>query len=88
MLELLFINKERLVADVVVRSCLGLSDHEMTELSVLGEVNRGVNKITTMDFQRADLSLFRTLIEKVSWQSPEGQRGPVQEDRHFSRRKS
>jgi len=44
---------------------LGLSNHEMTEFSVRGEVKRGASKPTTMDFQRADIGLFRTGIERV-----------------------
>jgi len=43
---------------VVVRGCLGLSDHEMTEFLGCGEVRRGVSKTTTMDFWRADFGLF------------------------------
>jgi len=37
-LDLLFTNREGLVADVVVGGRLGLSDHEMIEFSVRGEV--------------------------------------------------
>jgi len=33
-LDLLFTNREGLVGDMVVRGCLGLSDHEMIEFSV------------------------------------------------------
>ena len=65
LLDLLFTNREGLVGDVVVRSHLGLSDHEMIEFSVLGEVKRGASKTITMDFQRADFGLFRTLVERV-----------------------
>jgi len=35
LLHLLFTNRDGLVGDVVARGCLGLSDHEMTEFSVL-----------------------------------------------------
>jgi len=42
--------------------------HEMREFSVRGEVKRGARKTTTMDFQRADFGLFRTLAERVSWE--------------------
>ena len=51
------------MGDVLVRGCLGLSDHEMIEFSVRGEVKRRASKTTTMDFQRADFGLFRMLIE-------------------------
>jgi len=67
LLELLFTNKEGLLGDVAVRGCLGLSDHEMTEFSVQGEVKKGASKTTTMDFRRADFGQFRTLVERVSW---------------------
>jgi len=40
-LDLLFTNREGLVGDVVVRGRLRISDHEMTEFSVRGEVKVG-----------------------------------------------
>jgi len=67
-LDLLFTNREGLVRDVVVGGCLGLSDHEMIEFSVRGEVKRGASKTTTMDFRRADFGLFRTLVARVPWE--------------------
>jgi len=33
-----------------------------------------------MDFWRADFGLFRTLVERVPWESPEGQRRPSRLD--------
>ena len=53
---------------MVVGGCLGLSDHEMIEFFVRGEVRRGAIKTTTMDFQRADFVLFRALVERVPWE--------------------
>jgi len=64
-LDLLFTNREGLVGGVVVKGHLGLSDHEMIEFSVRGEVKRGASKTAAMDFQRADFGLFRTLVERV-----------------------
>ncbi|GAB0207083.1 hypothetical protein GRJ2_003173900 [Grus japonensis] len=66
-LDLLFTNREGLVGDVVVRGHLGLSDHEMIEFSIHGEVRRGISKTTTMDFQRTDFGLLRTVVERVPW---------------------
>ena len=54
---------------MVVRGHLGLSDHEMIESSILGEVRKGVSKTTTMDFRRANFGLFRTLVERVPWET-------------------
>jgi len=47
----------------------------MKEFLVRGEVKRGASK-TTMDFQRADFGVFRTLVKKVPWESPKGQSRP------------
>jgi len=66
-LDLLFTNREGLVGDVVVRGCVGLSNHEMIELPILGEVRRGFSKTSTTDFRRPDFGLFRKLIETVLW---------------------
>jgi len=64
-LDLLFTNREGIVEDVVVGGCLGLSDHEMIEFSVQGEVKRGASKTTTMDIRKADFGLFSTLVERA-----------------------
>jgi len=56
------------VGDVVVGGRVGLSDHEMIEFSVHGEVKRGASKTTTRDIRRVDFRLFRTLVERVSWE--------------------
>jgi len=63
--DLMLTNREGLVGDVVVGGHLGLSKNEMTEFSIPGEVKRGVRKITTLDFWRADFGLFRKLVERV-----------------------
>jgi len=68
LLDLLFTNRERLVGDVVVRSRLGLSNHEKIEFSVRCEVKKGASKTITMDFWRADFGLFRMLVERVPWE--------------------
>ncbi|PKU34200.1 hypothetical protein llap_15501 [Limosa lapponica baueri] len=67
-LDLLFPNKEGLVGDVEVGGRLGLSDHEMVKFSILSEVRKGVSKASTLDFRRADFSLFRTLVGRVPWE--------------------
>jgi len=64
-LDLWFTNREGLVGDVVVRGCLGLSAHEMIEFLFQGHVKRRAIKTTTVDFQREDFDLLRTLAERV-----------------------
>jgi len=36
--------------------------------TVRGEVKRGASQTTTIDFQREDFGLFRTLVERVPWE--------------------
>ena len=62
MFDLLFTNREGLVGDVEVGGCLGQSDHDMVEFSILGGVRRGNSKTATLDFWRADFELFRNLL--------------------------
>jgi len=67
-LDPLFTNREGLVGDVVVRGCLGLSDHEMIHCLVPGGVKRGARKTTTIDIQRTNFGLFRMLVERIPWE--------------------
>uniref|UniRef100_A0A8B9C3Y3 Reverse transcriptase domain-containing protein n=1 Tax=Anser brachyrhynchus TaxID=132585 RepID=A0A8B9C3Y3_9AVES len=67
-LDLLFTNSDGLVGDVVVESCLGQSDREMVQFSILGEVRKGTSKTAVLDFRRADFELFRTLVGRVPWE--------------------
>ena len=69
LLDLLFTNREGLVGDVVVGSCLGQSDHEMVELSILGEARKGTSKTAVLEFQRTDFELLRTLVGRVPWEA-------------------
>ena len=50
LLDLLFTNRESLVGDVEVGGCLGQSDHEMVEFSILGGARRGNSKTVTLHF--------------------------------------
>ena len=61
-LDLLFDNREGLVGDVKVGGHVGQSDHKMQDFSILVEPWRGVSRIATLDFWRADFNLFRTMV--------------------------
>ena len=65
LLDLLFTNTEGLVGDVKVGDCLGQSDHEIVEFSILGDVRRVTSKTAILNFQRADFDLFRMLVARV-----------------------
>ncbi|GAB0202872.1 hypothetical protein GRJ2_002752800 [Grus japonensis] len=67
MLDLIVTNKEGLVGDVKLKGSLGCSDHEMVEFKIVRTVRRAHNKLTTLDFQRADFSLFRDLLGRIPW---------------------
>lgn len=51
----------------------------MTEILILSEVRKGVNKTSALDFQRVDYGLSRTLIQRVPWETVLNNKG-VQED--------
>ncbi|PKU29997.1 hypothetical protein llap_19699 [Limosa lapponica baueri] len=69
LLDLLFVNREGLVGDVTVGDCLGHSDYEMIEFSVLREARRGASRTATMDLQRADFGLFKNLLDRAPWEA-------------------
>ena len=52
-----------------VGGCLGQSDHDMIEFSILAGVRRENSKTVTLDFRRADFELFRRLVRGVPWGS-------------------
>jgi len=64
---LLFTNSEGLVGDV--KNCLGQSNHEIVEFSILGDVRRVTSKTVILNFKRVDFDLFRTLVARVPWES-------------------
>ncbi|RMB99816.1 hypothetical protein DUI87_23593 [Hirundo rustica rustica] len=68
-LDLLFTNRDGLVGDVEVGGRLGHSDHEIIEFSIIGEIRRNINKISTLDFRRADFGLFKRLTQRVPWET-------------------
>ncbi|PKU26822.1 adaptin ear-binding coat-associated protein 1 [Limosa lapponica baueri] len=69
LLDLLFVNREVLVGNVRVGGCLGHSDHEITEVLIVGEARREVSRTATLDFQREDFGLFRSLVERMPWEA-------------------
>ena len=68
LLDLLFTNRDGLVGDVKVGDCLGQSNHEIVEFSILGDVGRMTSKTAILNFQRTDFDLFRMLVAWVTWE--------------------
>ncbi|PKU32709.1 proline-rich basic protein 1 [Limosa lapponica baueri] len=69
LLDLMFVNREGLVGAVTVGGCLGHSDHEIIEFSILREARRGASRTAIMDFQRTDFGLFKSLLDRVPWEA-------------------
>ena len=67
-LDVLLTNKKELMEDAKVKGSHGCSDHETVELKVQRGVNK-INKITILDFRRANLGLFRDLLGKIPWET-------------------
>lgn len=44
-------------------------DHEIRVFSIHGEVRKEINKTSHMDFQQAGLGMFRTLVQRVPWET-------------------
>jgi len=57
------------VGGVKVGDCLGQSDHEIVEFSILGDAGRVTGKTAVLNFQRVDFDLFRMLVAWVPWES-------------------
>jgi len=67
LLDLVLKNKEGLVEDVKVGGRLGCSDHEMVEFRILRGGSRGISRIKTLDFRRANFGLFKELLGGILW---------------------
>ncbi|RMC01280.1 hypothetical protein DUI87_22233 [Hirundo rustica rustica] len=67
--DLLFANRDGLVGAVVVGGRLGQNDDEIIEFLIFGEIRRKTKKNLTLDFRRADLGLFRRLIQSLPWEA-------------------
>ncbi|GAB0178004.1 hypothetical protein GRJ2_000265700 [Grus japonensis] len=66
-LDLVLTNEEGLVGDVKLKGSLGCSDHKMMEFKMLRAARRAHSKLTTLDFRKADFSLFRDLLGRIPW---------------------
>ena len=74
-LNLILTNKEGLIGDMKVKGSLVCPDHEMESMILRGG-SRSKSKITTLDL-RTDFSLFKDLLERVSWnEASVGRGGP------------
>ncbi|GAB0179400.1 hypothetical protein GRJ2_000405300 [Grus japonensis] len=62
LLNLVLTNKGGLVGDVKVGGSLDCSDHEMVEFRILCGRSKAISRITTLDFRRANLGLFKILL--------------------------
>ena len=56
LLDPLFTNRDGLVGDVEVGGCLGQSDHDMVEFSILGGARRGNSKLLPWTSRRQTLN--------------------------------
>lgn len=55
----LFVNKERLLGDVMVGGSLGCDDHQKVEFKVLGVMRKIFSRVATLDFEKANFKLLR-----------------------------
>ena len=69
LLDLLFVNRERLTGDGMVGGCVGHSDHEMVEFKIFSVMRKKDSRVATLGFRRANIKLFRELFNRVAWES-------------------
>ena len=75
-LETFKVRQDRALSNMIkVGSLLGQSDNEMLDFSILVEPRRGVSRTATLDIQREDFKLLRTMVERVPWEVVFGERG-------------
>lgn len=55
------------MGDAVARGRLGHSSHKMMEFLVRRDIRRGDRRTGAWDFWRAELGLFRRLVERLPW---------------------
>ena len=67
LLDLVLTTKEGLVEDVKVGGSLGCSDHAMVEFRILRGRSRAISRITSLDFGRANVGLFKDLRGRIPW---------------------
>jgi len=67
LLDLVLTNKEGLVEDVKVGGSLSCSDHEMVNFRILRAGSRAISRIKTLDFRRANFSLFKEPLGGILW---------------------
>lgn len=61
--DMLFVKREGLVGDLMVRGPLRHSNHEIMKFSVFGEVRRAVIRTAALDFWRTIFGLVRNFVE-------------------------
>lgn len=70
LLDLLFVSREGMVSDVVVRGHLRHSYHEIKEFSALEQVRRRFSRTAILDLQRAAFGLSRNLADRAFGRQP------------------
>ena len=69
MLDLLLTNASELSSDIRTTGCLGCSNHAVVEFTPLRGIRQAKNKIRKLNFRKANVQLFKKLVNKTSWQS-------------------
>ncbi|XP_028940161.1 F-BAR domain only protein 2-like, partial [Antrostomus carolinensis] len=67
LLDLVLINKERLVEEVKVGGRLGCSDYEIVEFRITCSGHRATSRTAALDFKRANFGLFMELLGEIPW---------------------
>ena len=65
LLDLVFTNVDELIKEVKTGGSLGCSDHALAEFVILRDMSLAKSKVRTLSFRRANLQLFKELVDQI-----------------------
>lgn len=68
-LALLVIDKEESAEDVIIYDSPVCSRHERMKFNIMKKVRKQSSRLRTLEFRRADFSLFRKLRDGSTWEA-------------------
>jgi len=69
----LFISTSELTDDIRIGGCFGCSDHAMVKFTIPEDMTKTESKIRSLNFRKANIQLFRELVNNSLENCPQGQ---------------
>jgi len=68
-LDLMVTNASELICDIKFGGSMGGSDHALVESAVLKVTSQAKSKVSTLNFRKANLQLFKELVNESPWET-------------------